>query len=150
MFQLAMPEQLLAGEKLYSTERGVDKVMPPKPEGCRLVVVLNKPLTGLPDNLKQMVEKLVAACKIDTKDVAYMDSPQGYISFSQIASQYRPQAVLVFGNIKISRNLTGLKTNLPYEFNGTKILFAGELEKIDKTPTEKKALWAGLQQMFGL
>ncbi len=150
MFQLSSPDELFAHQTLYRISGLVDKKLPPFAAHFRLAVVLLQPVSDLPGAVKEMVEKLIVACKVDPKDVVYVDTVSSDISYQAIQTAYRPEVILFFGDITPSRNLTGLKRNTPYEFNGTKILLAQTLEHIAKTPVEKSALWVGLQKLFNL
>jgi hypothetical protein len=148
MIELSAPEELLAQQNLYRIGGNVDKARPAFTHAYKLVVVLSQPFNALPAALKEMVEKLIAACKLDSAQVAYTDVESADISYQNIIRAYRPEVILVFGEIALSRNLNGLKKNQPYEFNGTKILLAQTLDYIAKTQAEKSALWVGLQKTF--
>ena len=150
MFQLSQPGELFSHQTLYRLNANVDKRAPIAIGPCRLVVAMPQPVSALAEPVKEMVEKLITACKVDTKEVVYADALSSDISYQAIQNTYHPGVILYFGDLPISRNLTGLKRNLPYEFNGTKILLAQTLEHIAKTPVEKNALWAGLQKLFKL
>jgi hypothetical protein len=113
-----------------------------------LLVVYESGSPELPVPLKDMLDKLIGACRFKVEETAYINRQFSSTGLDKIMSQFQPQAMLIFGDIAISRNMARLSKNRPYEINGIKILRSENLEKLDQMIAEKQALWAALKQMF--
>jgi hypothetical protein len=72
------------------------------------------------------------------------------ISLGNLQNEYKPQAVLIFGDVNISRNISKLKKNFVYELSGVKIISTDSLDTLMKNDAAKKALWIALKKMLGI
>ncbi|MES2621518.1 MAG: hypothetical protein V4615_11765 [Bacteroidota bacterium] len=99
---------------------------------------------------KEILEKLTAACKYNPGQVVYVNSGLDKVALNNLLTKYSPEVVLVFGDIEVSRNLTNLKKNYPFEINGVKILRTETLENLEKVASEKSLLWTSLKRMLNL
>ncbi len=117
----------------------------------KVIIVYRSAAAELPASQKEMLEKLVVACKYKVEDVVYVNTGiSGEMSLGVLKATYSPEVVLVFGEVKVSHNLPALKRNQPFELNGLKVLQAEELDKLHSNAKEKGVLWVGLQKMMAL
>ncbi len=150
MLELLSPELLFNKQKVFHLNVSVEKTLTDtKPH--KVVVVYNQPAEILPPAMKEMLDKLIQACQFKPEDTIYLNA--GFnpdISLGNIENEYHPNAVLIFGDVEISRNLTKLKKNYPYELSGVKVLNAESLDTLLKNGEAKKVLWGVLKKMLGI
>jgi hypothetical protein len=149
MLRISNPSLIFMGQRLYHTANNVEKpAIAPANYKIAFLYQTNGELTG---SLKEMADKLVVACKFKPEEAVYMPANANNItSIAIIKANYGANALLIFGNISISRNMAALKKNVPYELNGIKLLRTESLETLQKNGNEKMALWEGLKKMFGI
>jgi DNA polymerase III psi subunit len=149
--QLLYPQRVFHREKVFSISGNEKPQKGPISDGkgFRLVVVYENQAEVLPALLKDMLDKIILACKFGLEEVCYLNNRSSPLSFSQIIT-YGPEVILIFGDFSISRNMARLNKNSPYDLNGIKVLRAESLEKLEQMKAEKTVLWGSLQQMLGL
>lgn len=150
MLELQSPELLFNKQKVFHLNVNTETV-PTTANLRKAVVVFNQPFETLPAPLKEMLDKLIQACKFTAEETVYINTHLNPdTTLGKIQNEYNPEAVLVFGEVELSRNLTKLKRNLVYELNGVKIVNAEGLDVLVKNDAAKKALWAVLKKMLDL
>lgn len=148
MFKLASPELLFDKLPVY---RVLTSKSATSADLHKVIIVYQNEVKELPAGVKEMLEKLVVACKYKPEDVVYIDVSQTPdTSLGGIKAKYAPEVVLSFGDVVLSRNLPALKRNMPIVLNGMKVIHAEALDKLQANPKEKAALWGGLQKMMTL
>ena len=150
MLELNTPDLLFNKQKVFQIHHSVTATIS-NIDLRKAVIVYDMPAEVLPPPTKEMLDKLTQACQFKPEETIYLNARFiEDISLGQIQNQYNPTVVLVFGDVSISRNLSKLKRNYPYEFSGTKVLNAEGLETLVKNDAAKKALWMVLKKMLGL
>ena len=113
-----------------------------------MVVVYENEEPGLPPPLKDMLDKLIQACKFQAEEVLHVNYKFNRVKWSMIAGrETHPEIMLIFGAISISKNLAHLNKNLPYTIGGIKVLRTENLQKLEEIKAEKSAFWAVLKPM---
>src|SRR5262249_39544988 len=150
MLALSTPQQLFSRKGLYHINGlAGEKFSEISPAKVLLLYEYAEP--ELPGQLKGMLEKILLACKYKQEDAAFINVKyKSDIIQGSLWSLYNPELILLFGNIKLSRNTTALKKNVPYTFGKLKMIQSETLEILDKNSQEKQALWNSLKQMLGL
>ena len=150
MLELLSPELLFNKQKVFHLNVNAENTTA-EPATHKAVVVFNQPAETLPAPTKEMLDKLIQACQFKPEETVYLNTHfNPDISLGNIQNEYKPLAVLVFGDVEISRNLTKLKKNYPYELNGLKVLNAESLDTLLKNGEAKKVLWGVLKKMLGI
>jgi hypothetical protein len=149
--QIQNPQTLYHKQKLMAVSpRLSPKGLPEEKTGFRLMVIYESAPAELSASLKDMLDKLITACRFKPEEVCYVNHKLNPVSIGNITSNHQPEALLIFGEIPLSRNLASLKKNCSYEINAMKVLRTEPLEKLEQIKAEKGALWSALQQMLNL
>ncbi len=148
MLLLSSPQLLFNRQKVFRINNNVEKKS--LTSGTyKIVLVYDYNTAELSLQLKEMIDKIVQACKFNIQEALYINrNLYQDISLGYIQNQFNPGVILVMGNLDLSRNATPFKKNVPYEMNGTKILFTSTVTDLDQVKGEKQALWAVLQRML--
>lgn len=146
--QINSPQTLFQKQKIYRIKKEQSLTVQDRP--IKVIVLYENESAELPVSLADMLNKLILACKFNKEEALYINNKINPVSLAILYSTYQPEVILIFGEMKLSNNLAGLKKNYPYEINGVKILRTETLESLEKIKAEKSALWESLQQMFGL
>ncbi len=146
--QIASPQTLFQKQKVYKIDK--ERSLSIQKEPHKVIVLYEHEAAELPSTLLEMLNKLIQACRLKSDEVCYVNHKFNPISLADIQAKYKTEVVLVFGEIKLSNNLAGLKKNYPFEINGVKILRTETLSNLERIKTEKAALWGSLQQIFNL
>ncbi len=145
MIQLSSAGQLFAKQGIYTR-------LPVKNgnnQSKTVLIIYDYEAEQLPQPAKEMLEKLITACKFDMAKVAYINSKtQIPNSIGTLKNSYGAEVILVFGPVNLSRNIPALKLNHPYHINGLRILQTLPVEQLVTNDKEKKALWGGLQRLI--
>ena len=150
MIEITAPDILFNKQKVFQIHHSVTNTIT-NINIRKAVIVYDMPTEVLPSATKEMLDKLTQACQFKPEETVYLNAHfTDDISLGEIQNQYKPTAVLVFGDVSISRNLSKLKRNYAYEFSGTKVLNAESLDTLVKNDAAKKALWLVLKKMLGL
>ena len=150
MLELLSPELLFNKQKVFHLNVSVEKTLS-EPAFRKIVVIYDQLAEVLTGPLKEMLDKLIQACQFKPEETVYLNvrfNPD--LSLGNLQNEYQPATVLVFGDVDISRNLTKLKKNYPYELNGIKVLNAESLDTLLKNGEAKKVLWGVLKKMLGI
>ena len=150
MLELLSPNLLFNKQKVFHLNDSVNKTVTNQPER-RAIVIYDQPSETLPDSMKEMLDKLVQACQFKPEETVYLNArfaPD--ISLGDLQNEYKPEAVLVYGDINISRNISKMKKNFVYELNGVKIINTDSLDTLLKNGEAKKVLWGVLKKMLGI
>jgi DNA polymerase III psi subunit len=146
--ELNYPQTLYHKEKIWKVSGPNKPAIPEINKESRLIVLYDNPSQELPAHLKEMLIKLIQACRFKPEETTYVNFTFSPISLQNINCD--PELILIFGDLKISRNTSSLFKNQPYELNGIKILRTERLEKLEQMKAEKAALWSALQQTLNL
>ena len=150
MLELLQPDLLFNKQKVFAPHDSVTTTITINTHK-RAVVVFSMAAETMPQPIKDMLDKLIQACQFKPEETIYLNSVfTADVSLGHLQNTYNPKAVLVFGDTEISRNLTKLKKNFPYELNGVKVLNAESLEMLVKNDAAKKTLWGVLKKMLQL
>lgn len=149
MLQLTSPQHLFNKQKVFQTTAAVENLSS-NTKQARVVIVFESSTPELPANLKEMIDKMISACKYKPEDAVYINGTNTNYSIGRIQNQYRPETILIFGNISLGKNISCLNKNIGYELSGVKVLWAESLANLEKNANEKKVLWGALQRMLGL
>lgn len=151
MIKISHPELLFNGEKLFRSSLSSTLLKDNKlNRKNKLVLAYDNSGTELSADHKELLEKLASACKYSIDQTLLLNLAMEKGSIAEIQNNYNPNVILLFGDVKVSRNITGLRKNFPYNFGGVKVLRAESLEKLQKDKSEKSALWGSLQEMLNL
>lgn len=151
MLELSAPDLLFNKQKVFSLNVSVNQTITEPNLKKRAVVIFDQPTETLPAAVKEMLDKLIQACKFKAEETVYVNAHfEPGISLGKIQNEYSPSVVLVFGEINISRNIIRLKKNFVYELNSVKIVNTEGLDVLVKNDAAKKALWGILKKMLGL
>ena len=150
MLELLSPNLLFNKQKVFHLNASVNK-RASNNTGRKAVVLYDQPLEELPIGMKEMLDKLIQACQFKPEETLYWNARfiPG-ISLGNLQNEYKPQAVLIFGDVNISRNISKLKKNFVYELSGVKIISTDSLDTLMKNDAAKKALWIALKKMLGI
>ena len=147
MFQIQQTASLFSGQKVFRISKDVENK---NQEAIKAVVVYENSSDNLSSVFKEMLDKLMKACKFNPNEVLFLNIKDNEVSLGQIQSSFNPQIVLLFGEIAGSKNMIKLQKNISYEMNGTKIIRTESLENLEKVKGEKGKLWEVLQQTLNL
>ncbi|MBK7149122.1 MAG: hypothetical protein IPH78_09970 [Bacteroidetes bacterium] len=147
MIKLEKPSLLFSGQKKYAHHTdiyaaGFDKY--------KVVLVYNLAGDTLPDAVRSMLNKLIAACKVNENEVFFINNHNRHLSLSDIHLLYKPSYVLLFGDTGVEKNLTAMKLNMDYELYGLSVLKTLSPDKLISSDKDKAALWKALQSLFKL
>jgi hypothetical protein len=146
MILIQLPELLLKSEKVYNLPDNRLNTA----QTCKIVLLYDSAKTILSPQLKEMTDKLVAACKFTAEDAVYIDYSVNSVSLGTIQNKLAPMLILVFGNIDFTRNMQKMKKHFVYDINDTKIIITSDMAALDSNKAEKSALWGVLQKALGL
>jgi hypothetical protein len=150
MLELLSPNLLFNKQRVFHLNDSVNKTGSSL-SACRAVVIYDQPAETLPAGMKEMLDKLVQACQFKPEETVYLNArfvPD--ISLGDLQNEYKPEAVLVFGEVSISRNISKMKKNFPYELNGVKIINTDNIDTLLKNGEAKKVLWGVLKRMLSI
>jgi len=150
MLELLSPNLLFNKQKVFQLNDSVNKTVTGT-EVKRAVVVYDQPSETLPAGMQEMLDKLVQACQFKPEETVYLNArftPE--ICLGDLQNEYHPEAVLVFGDISISRNIARMKKNFAYELSGVKVINTDSLDTLLKNGEAKKVLWLALKKMLGI
>ena len=150
MPELLSPEMLFNKQKVFHLNDGVSKTVT-SPDMRKAVILFDQPTETLPAPVKEMLDKLIQACKFKPEETIYLNTrftPD--ITLGNVQNEYHPEAVLVFGDVSISRNISKLKKNFVYEFSGVKVVNTDSLDTLMKNGEAKKVLWGVLKKMLSI
>ena len=152
MIQVTKPHLLFKGQKVYHLPKDVENQQNGAINGsfAKFIAVYESDSSELIPSRKEILDKLIIACKYNPEQVVYVNVGMKTATLSNLLVQYSPEVILIFGEIEISRNMTNLKKNYPFEINGVKILQTETLEKLEKVTGEKSLLWASLKRMLNI
>ncbi len=148
MLELLSPNLLFSKQKVFHLDVSVNKTVSTSGQR-KAVVVYSQPEETLPAAMKEMLDKLIQACQFKPEETVYLNArfiPD--ITLGNLQNEYKPDVVLVFGEVSISRNLSKLKKNFPYELSGVKIINTDSLDTLMKNGEAKKMLWIVLKKML--
>jgi hypothetical protein len=148
MIQISAPEALFSKQKVFRFDKNVDKGSDIR-SVYKVVVIYETPQPELPAAQNDMLLKLIAACQFKQEEVYYINrSLLEDISLGNLQNRFSPQFILIFGEINLSRNITGIKKNAVYQLSGVKVIYTDSLVTLEKNPQAKKTLWGSLQKML--
>jgi len=150
MLELSSPELLYNKQKVYHVQDGVFDTIT-KTDARKAIVVYDLPSETLQQPLKEMLDRLIQACKFKPEEAIYINArftPD--VTLGALQNKYNPVAVLVFGEVNLSRNLNKLRKNVAYDFSGVKVVNTDLMEMLVKNDAAKKTLWGVLKNMLGL
>lgn len=99
----------------------------------------------LPDAQREMLEKMMAACKFKPEEVQYINLKNDEATLGDVLAMNGLRLVLVFGKYEASRNMAALKLNVPVNLSGVEVLLTDSLEKLSTEPKLKGNLWNALK-----
>ena len=150
MIELLQPDLLFNKQKVFTIQDSVNTTISnvtPK----KAVVVFDLVSETMPQPIKDMLDKLIQACQFKPDETVYLNARfTDDVTLGHLQNTYNPKTVLVFGDTEVSRNVTRLKRNFPYDLNGIKVLNAESLEMLVKNDAAKKTLWGVLKKMLQL
>jgi hypothetical protein len=147
MIRLEKPQILFQGQKKYANRVDLGAKEAVK---AKVVIVYSFHADRLPDAVTSMLNKLIAACKVNMEDVVFINNFSQQLTLSDIHLRYSPSYILLFGETGAEKNLTALKLNMEYELYGLNILKTISPEKLISSDKDKAALWKALQGLFKL
>lgn len=114
---------------------------------AELLIFLRMDIQLQPE-LKEMLDKMVAALKLDQRKVEYLVFNKT-ISLSEIASSYKASNILIFGASPEELGLNmELKTYENYSFNSYKLLLVNNILDVYGNQNLKSKLWIELKELF--
>jgi hypothetical protein len=150
MIELLQPDLLFNKQKVFTIQDSVNTTIS-NVEPKKAVVVFDLVSETMPQPIKDMLDKLIQACQFKPDETIYLNARfAGDVTLGHLQNTYNPKTVLVFGDTEVSRNVTKLKKNFPYDLNGIKLLNAESLEMLVKNDAAKKTLWGVLKKMLQL
>ncbi len=147
MIRLEKPQILFNGQKKYANHADSGDKEAVK---AKVVRVHSFHAEQLPDAVTSMLNKLIAACKVNMEDVAFINNFSQHLSLSDIHLLYSPSYILLFGETGAEKNLAAMKLNVEYELYGLNILKTLSPDKLISSDKDKAALWKALQGLFKL
>lgn len=123
----------------------------------KIVIIVNEADgVHISDNNLILLEKLLAACKLNLNDVAIVNMAKQSIVYNELMKELQPQILLLLGI-----NLTSIQLPLVFPmhkiqaYNNCKMLLSTSIERMQQTTklevvNEKKELWGLLKILFGL
>ncbi len=145
MLQSESVKYLFKGERVIP-ENSFKTVL--KSEEKRVAVIYSSDGADATEAEKNMLQKLLAACKISPDEVEIINNRKLNLSLATVQNGYKPKYILLFGETGAGINLSSLKTNTPFNLSGTHILKTLSLDKLVSNDREKAHLWKALQSMF--
>lgn len=145
MLQPESVKYLFKGEKIIP-ENSVKTIT--DSEEKRVVVIYSPVSADATESEKQMLQKLLVACKILPHEVEIINNGKMNLSLASVQTGYKPKYILLFGETGAGINLNLTQTNTPYNLSGTYILKTLALDKLISNDREKANLWKSLQLMF--
>jgi len=150
MLELSSPDLLFNKQKVFHLIDSVTKTTIEK-SLRKAVIVFDVTPEIIAPAMTEMLDKLIQACRFKPEETIYLNARfASDVSLITLQNTYQPDVVLIFGDVVISRNLTKLRKNFPYELNGVKIVNAESMELLLKNDAAKKALWGVLKKMLNL
>ena len=150
MLELSTPDLLFNKQKVFKLRHSVENTIT-KGNKLKAVVVYDLPTEVLPQPTKEMLDKLIMACQFKPEETVYLNTRfTSQISLGEIQNKYGDVAVLAFGEVNLSRNLSKLKKNFAYELGGIKLVNTDSLDTLMKNGEAKKVLWGVLKKMLGI
>src|SRR5947208_1182534 len=103
MIPLSSPEQLFNKQPIYAGLPAKNANNPSK----TVLIIYDLAADQLPIAAKEMLEKLITACKFDLDKVAFINvrAAGNTLSFGTLKSSYSAEIILIFGPVKLSRNI---------------------------------------------
>lgn len=147
MLKLESPEYLFNKRKVYAHTADVDKLAGASQVKALLVYNSNGDLNPAH---REMLDKMMAACKFKEGETAYVNAAAAPVSLSALQNQYKPGLLVVFGDIVLSKNLAKPVKYVPIEMSGAALLYADTLAQLGTDGAAKKKLWGALQRVLGL
>ena len=134
--------------KLYSHPQDDVKALKHSSAVQAKLLVLIKSNVAINPELVEMLDKIIAALKIEASAAEYLVFPEK-VFLSQLANQYKAENVLVFGAEceDLNLNMT-LKPFKVYEINKTEVLLVNNIIDIYGNQNLKSMLWKHLQTMI--
>lgn len=143
MIELKVPQFLLEKQKLMQVSAGsADKALSSKK--AKVVLIYNHNGDQLPVSQKEMLDRLVVACKFDKSETAYLNCFEHQYKLGFVLSAYSPSLVLVFGDISLSQNIVRMVKNHAYEISGAIVIRTESIDNLEKVKGEKSKLWDSL------
>ncbi len=150
MIKIAATNTLFNRQKLFKTGRDTGTVKRFSAEGKNMAVVYAHAEKELPAAVKEMLDKIIVACKFKPEQTIYLNNKFNKLSIGELLNANPLSLVIVFGEVALSRNLAKLKKNEPYEMNGTIIIQTEPLSKLHADKKEKDLLWKVLKKTINL
>ena len=147
MIKLNSAELLFDKQKVYAQTAGVNnsKLSADIKPDTKAVLLYSSADATLPAPQQEMLDKMMAACKFTPQQVQYVNITHSPLSLGDVLAIGGLQLVLVFGKYEGSRNMIGLKYNLPIPISGVEVLLTDSLEKLMAEPKLKGSLWNALK-----
>lgn len=152
MIQLNTPHVLFSKQKLMRVSGNVEKKIsePALAANYRAVFIYSYEKEELSEVFKEMFGKLSGACKFKPEQTLFINSSFNPVTLGQLQAQYKPELILVFGEMLVSRNLAKLKKHYPYDVSGAVVIKTETIENLELVKGEKLKLWGVLQQALKL
>lgn len=152
MIQIQNPSSLFSQQKVFEISNHVDKnkLTQTETQKFKVLVLYKDSAAELSASEKEMVNKLIRACKFTEEETLLLNQNSQKASLGYLQSRYQPEMILIFGETYLSNNLLRLKKNSPTEINGTKILQTDSLEILEKIKGAKGVLWEVLKGMLNI
>jgi hypothetical protein len=115
-----------------------------------LILVNSADVPYLHDDELQLLSNMLHACKLSLADAAIVNTANTeQTNWDTLLRNWEPKKLIAFGPVLIT-NIPPLNKNEIKAEGETLFLQAEALTTLTTQPTEKKALWIALQQLFQL
>jgi len=144
------PELLFDGQKVYGISSNVDKLGMSAASSDMLVIY--EADSDIPAEQLQMIEKMVAACKVDAAKVRYLGvSKSESIALSQLIKHYNPSFILIFGQPPVRSNMNQPFMNHPFNIGTCTIMRTDTVANVFLNKGNAKVpLWMALKTFFNV
>ena len=152
MIKLELPELLFDKQKIYGHLTDVEKketqlIVNDETEALVLYEAKNSEITG---SQKEMLDKMMVACKFTPNQVQYMNVNGAKIALGQLLGSKVPKLVLLFGKLPLSGNLGQLAKHQPVNLGGVNVILTEQLDKLEVSNADKKGLWETLKMVLNI
>jgi hypothetical protein len=152
MIKLNSPELLFDKHKLYVhlTNVGKNEEMPHINDDTQALVLYAAKNSEITDAQKEMLDKMMVACKFTPNQVQYMNVNGLKVALGQLFGNKTPKLVLLFGKLPLSGNLGQLAKHHPVTLGGVNVILTEQLDKLEVSNADKKALWETLKMVLNI
>lgn len=152
MIKLDSPELLFDKQKIYMhlTNAGQNDDLPRINDDTAALVLYAAKNSEISDSQKEMLDKMMAACKFKPNQVQYMNVNGVKVALGQLLGNKTPKLVLLFGKLPLSGNLGQLAKHQPVTLNGVDVILTEQLDKLEVSNADKSALWNTLKMVLNI